>query len=195
MTMTRENIMPASKRMRTLGIATLALCALNVSSWQRAEAQLTRVRPAAETASERPAWHGTMAGWQIGGWGAPGAHIWRIERDGRGSIILPGRPRTGGARPVEQRFSLTVAEHVRFAQLIEQFINGPQNTDLCVTDQAQDIVRWNGGTRSDGLFNFDHGCDDAANIARLALLTDALTILRTASARQTSRDTTRDTRG
>jgi hypothetical protein len=124
-----------------------------------------------------------MEGWQVGSWGAPGEHRWRIGPDGRGSITLPGRPRTGGARMIERPFALTVPEHVRFAGLIERFIDGPQDAGLCATDQAQDIVRWSGGSRGEGLFNFDHGCRDAANAARLALLTEALGILREAAAR------------
>ncbi len=155
-------------------VAALAISVMQAGAWlSSAEARPTRVRPA-EAPSGRPNWHGTLEGWQIGVWGAPGAHRWQIGRDGRGTITLPGRPRTGGARTIAQRFALTVPEHVRFAGLIERFTGGPQNADLCMTDQAQDIVRWSDGTRGDGLFNFDHGCRDAANAERLALLTEAL---------------------
>lgn len=176
--------MAKHRKIRAIWAATLALAIASVGGSYSAEAQLTRVRPA-EAAPGRPVWHGTMEGWQVGVWGAPGAHRWRIDGQGRGMITLGGPARTGGRRSIESRFALTVAEHVRFAGLIERFVDGPQNAELCMSDQAQDIILWRSGSRADGLFNFDHGCRDAANEARLALLTEALAILREAAARAT----------
>jgi hypothetical protein len=173
----------ATYRIGLIGAAALLSAGLTLGGWPAAEAQLTRVRPA-EAPSGRPVWHGDMEGWQVGVWGAPGAHRWRIDGQGRGMITLGGPPRIGGRRSIQSRFALTVPEHVRFAGLIERFTDGVQNADLCMTDQAQDIIQWGGGARADGLFNFDHGCRDAANMARLALLTEALGILREADARE-----------
>lgn len=161
---------------------TLLVPAVTWTDWSAAQAQLTRVRPT-DQAAQRSVWFDQLEGWQIGVWGAPGAHRWAVDRRGRGMISLPGPARTGGRRAVEQRFVLSPAELSRFAALIRQFTAAPQNDDLCMTDQAQDVVRWHGGSRGNGLYNFDHGCRDAANMAQLDQLTQALAILRTAAAR------------
>jgi hypothetical protein len=166
-----------------IGLAVLIAAGASTGTWSTTRAQRTMAQTA-EAPNGRPTWFASAEGWQVGVWGQPGAHRWRIAGDGRGSITLPGPPRAGGARPVEHDFALTVPEHVRFAGLIERFTTGPQDEGLCMSDQAQDIIQWRGGTRGDGLFNFDHGCRDAANTARLALLTEALGILREAAARQ-----------
>jgi hypothetical protein len=163
-----------------VGSVTMMSAALPVSD---SHAQLNRVRPAPAPAG-RPAWFAEAEGRQIGVWGAPGNFSWRIAGNGRGTLSLLSRPRIGGARMIDRPFALTVPEHVRFAGLIERFTGTPQDDGLCATDQAQDIIQWRGGSRAAGLFNFDHGCRDAANMARLQLYTDAITILREAAERQ-----------
>jgi hypothetical protein len=148
-----------------------------------AEAQTTRIRPPASS-DTRPQWFGELEGRQIGVWGGPGAHSWRVDRTGRGTLTITNRTRSARQRTAAHAFALTVPEHVRFAGLIERFTTGGQDAGLCATDQAQEIIQWRGGTRPDALFNFDHGCRDAANQARYQLFTDALAILREAAARQ-----------
>jgi hypothetical protein len=175
-----ERVMTAW-RLMGVAAAMVLLSGLGISQ-NDAEAQGRHRRHSAPHAGT--IWYDSMQGWQVGIWGAPGDYRWEIHTRGDGTITLPSRPRTGGRRTATYNFQLTAAEHVRFADLIGRFTHGEQATDLCATDQAQDIVQWRGGPRGDGLFNFDRGCTDAANQARLALLDDALTILRTAAERR-----------
>ena len=170
-------------RMKTWALSGL-MATLAMSGFGTADAQ-TRIRQTQETAVQ-PATLGDIEGWQVGIWGAPGAHRWAVDRNGRGTISVQGPARTGGRRSIAQRFVLTQAEHRRFVSLIGSFITGPQDVGPCATDQAQDIIQWTGGTRAAGLFNFDHGCRDSASTTRLALLTGALAILRGAAARHAS---------
>jgi hypothetical protein len=170
----RKNSRLPAKMAMTLATFIAIGTALSVATAQPAATQAD----AAPTA--RPTAFAEVEGWQIGVWGRPGAHRWRVSSNGRGTIALNQHGAT------EQAFRLTVEEHHRFAGLIGRFTAGEQDASLCATDQAQDIVRWRGGTLGDGLFNFDHGCRGANNAARLALLTEALGILTAAAERQSA---------
>jgi hypothetical protein len=163
-----------------LGSVTMFSAALPMAE---SHAQLNRIRPPVAPTG-RPVWFAAAEGRQIGIWGAPGNFAWRMDGDGRGTLSILSRLRSGRARMIDRPFALTVPEHVRFAGLIERFTATPQEQGLCASDQAQDIIEWRGGARADGLFNFDHGCRDVANMARLQLYTDAIAILREAAERQ-----------
>jgi hypothetical protein len=163
-----------------LGSMTMMSAALPVSD---SHAQLNRILPNAAPTG-RPVWFADAEARQIGVWGRPGNFAWQIDGEGRGTLSILSRLRSGTERMIDRPFALTVPEHVRFAGLIERFTATPQDQGLCATDQAQDIIQWRGGTRGDGMFNFDHGCRDAANMARLQLYTDAIAILREAAERQ-----------
>ncbi len=140
--------------------------------------------PAVSAAAPAAAiWYDTAEGRQIGVWGAPGAYSWTIDHNGRGTLTLVTRT-VDDYRPTRSRFTLSAEQHAAFADLLRRFTDGPQDQSLCMTDQTQDIVQWRGSAGGDGLFNFDHGCRSEANEARLALMTQAVDILRTAAVRR-----------
>ncbi len=179
--MQRDQTSLATLRATLLTILSGAIiAAATIISSGSVSAQTSRVQPAPTESANRPLWFRSVEGWQVRAWGAGRAYRWRVERSGRGMIALPAN---GGRRDgalVEHEFRLTAPQLNRFAALVDRFRAQRQDEGPCMTDQAQDVVIWDGGG-SGRLTGFDHGCRAAADRAHYQLMVDALAILRSAA--------------
>lgn len=159
------------------------ICAAAVTSPRPVSARTIRVQPAPTESDSRLIWFRVVEGWQVRAWGAGRAYRWRVERSGRGMIALPASGERRDGQLVEYEFRLTPPQLNRFAVLINRFRTQRRNEGPCMTDQAQDVMIWNGGGPG-RLAGFDHGCRAAADQAHYQSMVDALAILRAAAGRE-----------